>query len=56
MDAVEFVKDHSTCIVHWAQYYRTLCPPGQDRFYCYQASAKLLKVSKSSIQLFVLLN
>ena len=29
MDAVKCVNNHSTCVVHWAQYYQTLCPPGQ---------------------------
>ena len=49
LDAVECLNDNSTCVVHWVQYYRTLCPPEQERFYCYPASAKLLKVSKQSI-------
>ena len=55
MDAAECVNDHSTCVSHWVQYYQTLCPPGQEPFYCYPASAKLLKVSNIQSNIFLLL-
>ena len=45
MDAVECINDNSTCVVHWVQYYWSLYPAEQDQFYCYPASAKMLKVS-----------
>ena len=45
MDVVECTKNINTCVVYWVQYYRALCPPTQDRFYCYKAHSKLLKVS-----------
>ena len=49
MDAAKRVNSHSTCIVHWVQYYQILYPPGQEQFYCYPASAKTLKVSQFTI-------
>ena len=45
MDAFECMNNHSTCVIHCVRYYQTICPPGQEQFYCYQASTKLLKVS-----------
>ena len=49
MCAVECLSNHSTCVVYWVHYYRMLCHSEQKRFYCYPASAKLLKVSKSIV-------
>ena len=45
LDATEYLKNDMTCLVFWIHYYRKLCPPEQKRFYCYKASAKLIKVS-----------
>ena len=39
-------ENKNTCVVHGYQYYRLLCPPTQERFYCYKVHNKLLKVSK----------
>ena len=41
-------RDNKGCldaIVCWIHDYRQLCPPEQKCFYCYKASAKLIKVS-----------
>ena len=45
LDVVACSENKNTCVVHWYQYYRLLCPPTQERFYCYKAHNKLLKVS-----------
>ena len=45
LDIVECLENKNTCVVHWWQYYRTLCPPTQEQFYCYKAHNKLLRVS-----------
>ena len=45
LDTIECQEKGMTCVVIWMHYYRKLCPSKQKHFYCYKASAKLIKVS-----------
>ena len=44
-NAIEWIKNKHTCVVHWVQFYGLLYPPDQEQFYSYKAHGKLLKVS-----------
>ena len=45
LNVVKCTKNINTCVVYWVNLYHSLCPPIQKRFYCYNAHARLLKVS-----------
>ena len=40
MDAIEYIENPNTCVVHWVHHLHTLCPPEQKAFSSYEAPQK----------------